>query len=98
MRIPPQLPKTDEVKTLETAGNAIEESSLGVSLLSIGTKLLMGASLAMLFTLANSLQIIATFPLLSMTMPAIVYMVMLNISSISSFEIIEPDLVIGFLF
>jgi heme exporter protein D len=61
-------------------------------------KLLLSGSMAMLWSMVNSLQIIGTFPLLNLKMPAIVYMLMSNLASISGFEVIPPDDVIELIF
>jgi hypothetical protein len=47
--------------------------------------------MAMLWSMVNSLQILVAMTLTNVKMPAPVYLIMSNLATISSFEIISPD-------
>ena len=58
----------------------------------------LSASMSMLWTLVNSLQVITTMALVNYKMPANVYMVNLKLAQIASFEVIDPQIILGLLF
>jgi len=76
----------------------MEASGTITVILNLLLKLVLSGSMAMLWSMVNSLQITVAFALTDVKMPAPVYMLLKSLATISGFEIISPDYILAMIF
>jgi hypothetical protein len=92
------VPRTDALAKLESVGQAIATTGKFTNILNLAIKLVLSVSMALLWSMVNSLQIIVASAFLKVKFPAIVYLILDNLAVISGFEIIPPDDILAEMF
>jgi len=91
MEMPMQMKESSAMASLDAASASIEQGSAAIGLVTFFVQLLLSGSLALLWGMVNTLQIIVHMPLMNVSMPPNVSTLTSALVSLASFDFLPMD-------
>ena len=96
--LPKQLPKTAETENLESVGDSLESTSNSFMYVQMVLNVVLNEAMAKMWLMINGLQIIVLLPLVPVNYPANAQLIISNLVSVATLDLIPVDLIFPLVF